>query len=361
MATSGTVGQTVFETRKVIDHAARRCKIPPQGLGSEDLDTALDLLFLNLSALASYGIPLWVVEKTILPIYRGERSVPLPVGTVDVMNFNIRQLNRPLGETNSASEGIADNAFDSDLTTSLVQTIAAGFVQTDFGDGNQTQVDHFGIFFTPAATETWDITIQGSQDGMAWTDLYANAALNAVPGDWFWVDLEQQVPWRYFRLQANGTTILNIAEFYLGNTANEIPMPKVSRDSYSNLPDKNFLSRPTEYWFDKQAVGSANNQSIATIWPLPDTQYTFYQYILYVKRQIQDVGTLVQELEIPQRWYEFVICDLARKLVRELPSADVSRIPVLDQDYAIEAKNVWTGEDDGAPVRIQPKIGVYTR
>jgi len=87
MATSGTVGQTVFETRKVIDHAFRRAKIQPQQITSEHIDTALDLLFLNLSAIASYGIPLWVLEKTILPIYRGQRSVPLPVGTVDIMEY----------------------------------------------------------------------------------------------------------------------------------------------------------------------------------------------------------------------------------------------------------------------------------
>lgn len=361
MATSGTVGQTIFETRKVIDHAFRRCKIPPQGITSENIDTALDLLFLNLSSLASYGIPLWVIEKTILPIYRGQRSVPLPIGSVDVMSFNIRDLNRTLGNADTASEGIAANAFDSDLATSLVQTLPAGFVQTDFGDGNAVQVDNYGIFFTNAIQETWDITIQGSQNGVVFTDLYTNAALTAVPGDWFWLDLEEQVPWRFFRLQANGVTILNIAEFYLGNTANEIPMPKISLDSYANLPDKTFLSRPTEYWFDKQAVGSANNQSIATVWPLPDTEFTFFQYVLYIKRQIQDVGTMVQQLEVPQRWYEFVITDLARKCCRSIPEADDSRIPLLDSDFELASKNAWTGEDDGSPVRLQPRISVYTR
>ena len=359
MATSGTVGQTVFETRKVIDHAFRRAKVQPQQITPEYIDTALDLLFLNLSALSSYGIPLWVIEKTILPIYRGQRSVPLPIGTVDVMDFNIRDLFRALGQVNTASEGLPDNAFDGNLTTACVQTLPAGFIQTDYGDGEAVQIDNYGIYFN--ATGTWDIELLGSQDGITFTVLYANAELNAVAGNWFWLDLEEQIPWRFIRLQANGTTILNVAELFLGNTANEIPMPKISLDSYSNLPDKAFLSRPTEYWFDKQAVGSANNQSIATVWPPPDTEFTFYQYVLYVKRQIQDVGTMIQEVEVPQRWYEYVICDLARKVVREIPEADISRLPILDADFDKEAKNVWTGEDDGSPVFLQPKIGVYTR
>ena len=358
MATSGTVAQTVFETHKVIDHAARRCRIPPQAMGSENLTTALECLFLNLSSLASYGIPLWVIEKTILPIYRGQVSVQLPVGTVDVLNFNIRQLQRNLGDTNSASEGDADNAFDSDLSTACTQVAAGGFIQTDYGDNNAVQIDNYGIFFN--ATATWDITIQGSDDGVSFTDLYTNAALSAVAGDWFWLDLEEQVPWRFIRLQANGTTVLDVTEFYLGNTGNEIPMPKVSRDTYSDLPDKTFLSRPTEFWYDKQAAAQGG-RNIATVWPNPDTEFTFYQYVLYVKRQIQDVGSMSQEIECPQRWYEYVICHLATKLVREIPEADISRLPVLDADFDREAKNVWAGEDDGSPVRLAPRISVYTK
>ncbi len=358
MATSGTVGQTVFETQKVIDHAFRRCKLPPQAVTPEWIETAIDLLFLNLSALASYGIPLWVIEKIILPIYRGERSVPLPVGTVDVIEMNIRDLNRLIGDSNSASEGDADAAFDSNLTTATVQTTPGGFIQTSFGSNNAVQVDNYGIFFN--ATATWDISIQGSQDGITFTDLFTNAEVNAVAGDWLWIDLEQQIPFQFFRLQANGTTVLDVAEFFLGNTANEIPMPKIALDSYSNLPDKTFLSRPTEFWYDKQAAAQGG-QSILTVWPLPDTEFTFFQYVLYVKRQIQDVGTMIQEIEVPQRWYKFVIADLAVELCMEIPEADLTRLPVLQTKREMEAKNAWTGEDDGAPVRLQPRIGVYTR
>jgi len=358
MATSGTVGQTVFETRKVIDHAFRRAKVQPQQITPEYIDTALDLLFLNLSSLASYGIPLWVLEKTILPIYRGERSVPLPIGSVDVMDFNIRQLNRALGVADSASEGIAANAFDSNLATSCVQTLAAGFIQTDYGSGNAVQVDTYGIFFN--ATGTWDISLQGSQDGITFTTLYTNATLAAVQGNWFWLDLEQQTPWRFIRLQANGATILDVTEFYLGNTAQEIPMPKISLDSYSNLPDKTFLSRPTEYWYDKQAAAQGGRQ-IATVWPVPDTEFTFFQYVLYIKRQIQDVGTMIQEIEVPQRWYKYVVYELSVGVCMEIPDADITRLPILQGDLQKEAKDAWTGEDDGSPVLLQPRIGVYTR
>lgn len=359
MATSGTVGLTVFNTQRVIDHAFRRCKIPPQGITPEHIQTAFDLLFLNLSALAGYGIPLWVIEKVILPIFRGERSVPLPVGTVDVLNMNIRDLQRNLGQ-NTASEGTADNAFDSDLTTADVQTTPGGFIQVNYPANSPVQIDNYGIFFNNPVPETWDITIQGSQDGIVFTDLFTSAIVAATAGDWLWIDLEQQIPFQVIRLQANGTTVLNVAEFYLGNISNEIPMPKISRDSYSDLPDKTFLSRPTEYWYDKQAAAQGGRQ-IATVWPLPDTEFTFFQYILYVKRQIQDVGTMIQEIEVPQRWYKFVVADLSVDVCLEIPEADITRLPILQADLKKQSKDAWTGEDDGAPVRITPKISVYTR
>jgi hypothetical protein len=301
---------------------------------------------------------MWCLEKITLPIYRGQVSVPLPVGAVDIMSMNLRQLNRELGEVDSASEGVAANAFDSDLDTACVQTIAAGYIQTQFPAGEPVQVDTFGIFFN--ATGTWDITIQGSNDGATWTDLYDNEEVSAAIGTWLWLDLEEQVPWEYFRLQANGATILNVAEFYLGNNYNEVPLGQVSLDSYSDLPNKMFLSRPTEYWFDMQAA-TPSGRNVATVWPAPDTAYTFYQYVLYVKRQIQDVGTLYQEVEVPQSWYEFIICDVARKLCRTIPEADLNRVQMLDSDFLSAEQKAWTGQDDGAPVFIQPNIGVYTK
>ena len=65
MAVSGTVSTTVFNTRKVIDHAYRRCRIPPEGISSEQISFALDSLYLILSMLANRGLQLWCIEKNL--------------------------------------------------------------------------------------------------------------------------------------------------------------------------------------------------------------------------------------------------------------------------------------------------------
>ncbi len=74
-----------------------------------------------------------------------------------------------------------------------------------------------------------------------------------------------------------------------------------------------------------------------------------------------DVGTMVQEIEVPQRWYKYVIAELSVGVCLEVPDADITRLPILQADLHKEAKDVWTGEDDGSPVYLQPRIGVYTR
>ena len=55
MPTSGTVSTTVFNTRRVIDRAFGRCKLPPQGVTPELIETARDNLFLILSSLVNLG------------------------------------------------------------------------------------------------------------------------------------------------------------------------------------------------------------------------------------------------------------------------------------------------------------------
>ena len=82
MATSGTISTTIFNTRRVIDTAFRRCRLPAQKISSEMQDYAKDALHLILSNIANDKPPSWCIERVVLPIYRGEPTVELPLGTV---------------------------------------------------------------------------------------------------------------------------------------------------------------------------------------------------------------------------------------------------------------------------------------
>lgn len=74
MAFSQTVSQTVFNTRKVMDRAFGRCRLPPESISAEHIDIAKDQLYLLLSDLPNMDIPLWTIERQIYPLYEGVAS-----------------------------------------------------------------------------------------------------------------------------------------------------------------------------------------------------------------------------------------------------------------------------------------------
>lgn len=351
MATSGTVSQTTFRTNKVIEHAFRRCRLAPQQITPEYLDTAKDLLYLFLSTLASKGIALWCVDKIILPMYEAVQTVPCPIGTVDVLNANLRTSNRLEG-TATASEGVADDAFDGDIFTECVQIAPAGYIQLALDSG--TSAPLFGVL--PGASGIWDMAFQGSMDGVTWTNLYRNATLTVVDQEWQWIDIEGVLNYSYYRLQAFTTTVLDVREFYIGELLNEIPVAKINRDDYANLPNKYFQGRPVQFYYDKQ-----RDEPLLQLWPSPSDEFTFSQLVLYTQRYVQDVGSLTQTLDIPQRWFRAVVLNLAKDLCGEIPEVDPGLWPGIAQEAMDKLREAWDSETDSSPSYILPNISCYTR
>ena len=363
MTTSGTVSTTTFNTGKLIDRSFGRCQIAPQKITPEYLAIAQDLLYLLLSTIASKGVALWAQQKVVLPLYDATQDILAPLGTVDVLNANLRnitQLQLPaLGSAYlSSAGGIAANAFDNNLATACTQTAPNGYIQVQYPAAGQPVI--FGIL--PNASGAWNVAIQTSNDGVTFTTVYLNTALAAVAGQWQWIDL-QGIPEsgvRYVRLQAVGGTTLDVTEFVTGANPQEIPIAKINRDNYSNYPNKWFTGRPLEFWYNKGIP-----QPTLTVWPAPQLQYTFSQIVLYVQRYVQDVGTLTQTVEVPQRWFLAILTRLAKELMMMIPEAaksmgDLDKQMLLQEDKDRWAEG-WASESDASPVMLRPNIRAYTR
>lgn len=327
MAYSGTISQTVFNTRRVIDNAARRCRIPPQALTAEHLEDATDTLYLLLSDLANQGLQLWTIEKQIYPLYEGVSALTTSAGTVDILNSNLRSL-QPLTGTNT------------DTATSRT---------VDFVDA--TAVSTVGIKWSAIAAP---IALERSSDNVTWTTVQTETP-SASSGEWTWYDLASNVATRYFRVRATSGT-LGFSQIFLGNTPTEIPLARLNRDDYTNLPNKTFQSnRPLQFWFDRQV-----SQPVMRLWPVPNAAAETSQIVLWRQRQIMDVGTLTEEIEVPQRWYEAVVAMLAAKMAIELPEVDIALVPILDQKATQALYMARMEERDNSPMMIAPNISMYT-
>lgn len=328
MAYSGTVSQTVFNTRRVIENAARRCKLTAEQLSAEYVDIANDQLFLMLSELSNQGIQLWCVQKNIYPLYNGVPYITTYQGTMDILNSNFRTLQEVSG-------------VNTDTSTSRV---------VDFG--GDTFVTTVGIKWSAASVP---VALQRSDDGITWTTIQTETP-SASAGEWTWFDLASSVAKRYFRVLA-GSGTLGFSQIYLGNTPTEIPLARMNQDDWTNLPNKSFQSNRTlQYWLDRQTLSPVMN-----LWPVPNIAAEVCQVVVWVQRYIMDVGTMTQEIEVPQRWYEAIVAGLAAKLALEYVEVPPEMIGILDQKAAKALYIAQMEERDNSPMMIAPNIAMYTR
>ena len=328
MAFSNTVSQTVFNTRRVIDNAVRRCKLTPQQITAEYIDVANDQLYLFLSDLANQGAPLWCIEKQIYPLYDGVGDITMTDGTVDILNSNFRWLQEVTGTNYDTST----------------------YREVNFG--NATFVANVGILWSAAAVP---IVLERSDDGIVWDEIQSETP-SASAGEWTWYDLDSSVATPYFRVRSTSGN-LSFSQVYLANTPTEIPLARMNRDDYTNLPNKAFqTNRPLQYWFDRQV-----NNPIMHMWPVPNAAATVCQIVVWRQRYIMDVGTMTQDIEVPQRWLEAIVSGLAAKLALELIEVDTNLIPILDQKAAIALNIAQMEERDNSPMMIAPNIAPYTR
>ena len=328
MAFSDTVSQTNFNTRRVIDSAIRRCKLTAQQITAEHIDIANDQLYLFLSDLANQGAPLWCIEKQIYPLYEGVGDITMTDGTVDILNSNFRTLQEVTG-TNTDTSTTRTVDFSTDVFVSTV-----------------------GVLWSAAAVP---VALERSDDNVTWVTIQTETT-TATAGQWTWFDLDSSVATPYFRVRAT-TGTLSFSQIYLANTPTEIPLARLNRDDYTNLPNKAFQNnRPLQFWFDRQV-----NNPIMHLWPVPNDAATVCQIVLWRQRYIMDVGTMTQDVEVPQRWLEAIVAGLAAKMALELVEVDVNLIPILDQKAASTLYIAQMEERDNSPMMIAPNISPYTR
>jgi hypothetical protein len=330
MAYSGTTSQTVFDTRKVIDSAVRRCKLPAQKITSEMIEIANNELYLFLSQLANQQAPLWCTTKTIYPLYDGVADIATVTGTVDVY------------------EALLRSQFE---VTGMSIDVPASRTYTFEGP---MEVSTVGILW---AGPSKPVVLSRSVDNIVWQAVpVAPAVGSAGAGQWIWYDLASIVPTTYFKVETADFSLLSYTDIYLGHMPSEIPLSRLNRDDYVNLPNKTFTSnRPLQYWLDRQV-----RVPVMRLWPMPNAQAGHSQLVVWSHRHIMDVGDMTQEIEVPQRWYDAVVAGLAARMAQELPEVDPGMVGTLDAKALMTLQIAQGEERDNSTKRIAPDFSAYT-
>lgn len=356
MAYSGTQGTTVINVQTVIDHAVRRCGKLAEETTSEQQIAARENLYFLLSTLINRGIQYWAINKEVVGLTANKYRYTLPAGAVDTLNVQYRTMNRPSGSEGSSS-GNAALAFDEDTTTYTQQSAPNGNISIIYGTTNTVYAGSIGVlpYVSGGGTAVWSFKLQYTTDGTTWADLEDVGTVTVTDNQWLWYDIDPGQNCAGYRILAYGGTTLALREFFVGNNSTEIPMSRLNRDDYTNLPNKNFTAnQPFQFWFDRTIP-----EPTLYLWPVPSNP--FVQMVIWYSRQVMDVGALTDELEIPQRWYEAIVYMLAHRMSLELPAVQTDRVSYLEKmadKYLFEAEQE---ERDKSPIYFAPNISVYTR
>lgn len=324
MTTSGTIGTTKINNIKLLEKAVRRCGLTPSVLTPELMEQAKETMFMFMTSLSARGLNLWCVDEQLLAHRTGQAKYVLPVGTQDLLNV--------LQSVNSIVQG-----EDSSTATDFKSILPAS-----------ASIVRYGVKFGTIIPTSF--SLQKSMDGLVWTTIETVDSSSFAEGVVYWFKLDPAASAIQFRIHSTGQ---DVSRLYLVTSFRDVPMSPFNRDDYANQPDKNRQSSQIlNYFFEKKIAPTI------TLWPVPNDETRCLSFFRY--HQLEDVGSLVQELAIPTRWYDHVCWKLSAHLAFELPGVDPARrqeVKEMAASFQIEAES---GEGDGAPVYYAPNIGVYT-
>ena len=333
----------------MIDTGARQAGKLAEELTVEQVQAAKQALFRLLSSLTNWGINYWAINKYIMGLMPDQFEYTLPVGTVDVLNANYRTVTSVTTGGHSSS-GTAANAFDGvgALTCQLSNnTGSIGIVCST------TYISTIGIL--PAVSGLVTVTLQYSQDNATWTDVQSPGAVTWTAGTWIYYDLDPSATAPYWRIQQSAGVNMGVHQVVFGTMPIAIPMARMNRDDYSNLPNRNFTSyRPLQFWFNRTIP-----QPQMQLWPVPNSIQPHLE--LWLNRYVQDVGDLSGEIEIPQYMLLSIQWGLSHQMACELPGVQPDRITYCETSYEKHLKLAQEENRDKSPIFFAVNISGYTR
>lgn len=316
-----SIGQTVIKLSTVLEHVIRRVGLPAESQTPEFIQLAKNNLFFIFSNLTNRGVDLWAIDEQSLSFVPGAIRMTLPDGTVDVLNTNYRKNTLITGTDSSTS---TEYIREFDESSSVISfRLNSSFVGT--------------------------VTVSSSSDGIS----YNTNSTITHDGTEKWYHLDTKISNSFLKLSIT-SGILTVTELITVTSYTDTPMYRMNRDDYSNLPNKYFSGKPLNFWLDRQL------DPVVNLWPIPSTDHQYDCFSFYRQHQIEDVGTLDQNLTIPNRWLEAIIWQLAKNVSIELPNVQADRIQMAIQMADRSTLEAEMDERDNSPVFISPNISVYT-
>lgn len=136
--------------------------------------------------------------------------------------------------------------------------------------------------------------------------------------------------------------------------ATDIPVTRMARGEYAEIPDKTTKGRPVNFWLQR----GRDNRTLY-FWPTPDLSNRYqvrYQRVVLFR----DVGTMVDNLDIPAAWSGVMVAGTAFFLSLEKPELDIPTRQEMERLFEKEIEMLEGEDADKGPLRILPDLSAYT-
>lgn len=359
MAYSNTTGRTTVNVDQLISYAYRDAGKTAEEITPEYINAGKQALFYNLQNLSNLGVNLWLLENKVIGAQTNQQWVSLPKTTIDVREANWVYIVNPsvaaaLPVTNINASALFDQTTNASLDLFATSTLADNY----FGAGysGQTRIFYAGFnAYSPGTTTTYRLDFEVSNDGVNWTLWESFPDTELGDREWAYFTINATQPFLFFRLKnRNAGSTFSLRAIQFAQSQQVIPLARLNRDDYWNLPNKQFASvRSLQYWYDRQIEPSMY------LWPVPNNNYQVFQLI--IEKQMEDVGSLTNQIYVPDRWINCVQKQLSHSMAMQLPGVDLNRITYLEAQAQKAYSDAASEERDKSPIYFQPNISYYTR
>ena len=358
MAYSGTYNKTKITVDQLISYAFRDAGRTAEEITPEYSDAGKQALFYILQNSANRGINIWLQQNVVMGAQTDQQWLTMPANCVDVLEANwvyavTPSITAALPLDNADSPALFNQSVNSDLNLHATSTLAENWFGASYSPG--TRIFYVGFnSYSPAGLTDYNLDLEVSNDGITWDVWESFPTQTLADRQWAYFTINATQNFYYFRLKNRDTTTFSLRAIQFAQSQQVIPMARLNRSDYWSLPNKQFQSqRSLQYWFNRQIDPQLY------LWPVPNNNFQVFQFILDI--QPQDVGSLTNELYVPDRVIPYVQAALSHKISVQLPGIDITRVGYLEK-LALQARTEFEEEDrDKSPIYFQPNIAPYTR
>jgi hypothetical protein len=329
-ATSGNYSFNSIKGELIIRKAYELIGMPLSMVTAEQYNSALNIINFILSDWTNSNVNLWTLKLNPVFLTPGQASYPLPSNITKVFQVFLRNnVRQNFGGTpsNDGYGGIAAYAFDGNPATRCIQNAQNGNISYDYGLGVTKQISIIGIQ-SYVSNRPYSLVLEASQDTINWftvdtfTPLFPYQA-NVVK----WWDIQFPINARSYRIRETGGYTLDLEEIYFCNNTIDTAITSVSEDTYESFSNKNLISRPTVYFYDKKLSPKLY------LYPSPSKTFQVLRYSFI--RSMCDAGNFFNTPEIPAKMYPALVAGLAWRLaVKYKPEVADSFKMQYDQEFS---------------------------